>query len=336
MLSKNDKIKLGTFLIVAFALALLVLGAFAGLQLWERNSLYKTYYEESVAGLNVGSQVRLSGVQVGTVRKMRVDPKNVERVEITMALEPGTPVVETTRAHLVAQGLTGLKFIDLQEGKKDAKPMPPGWTIPAGKGLITRLTERAETITDNADDAIKNATTLLNAENRAKIERILTKSEALITNVDALTVELTKTLSVTRQLLEKNERSISITLQNAAVASGELQGVLKDTRRVIALGEQKIEKAQLELLIQGLIATNEVIQTSLSELDMKNISQSLTVLQGLVKQLTQGLGQNQEHLRSMLFNMRRTTDNLRDLSQELRDKPSRLVFEDKPEPRKLP
>lgn len=336
MLSKHDKVKLGTFLIVAAVLATLVLGAFAGLQLWERNDLYKVYYEESVAGLNVGSQVRLRGVQVGTVRKMRVDPKNVERIEVTVALEPKTPVMEDSRAHLVAQGLTGLKFIDLQEGTKNAKRLPVGSEIEIGKGLIAKLTDRADSISEKADDAVGNAATLLNEQNRQRIERILERSEHFIVTADALAVELTKTLATTRGLIEKNERAITTTLQNASVASGELQGLLRDGRKVIASGQEKLDQAQVGALVQGLIDTNSAVQLTLKELDLKSIVSVMLTLQGLVQQLTQTMGQNQEHLRAMLFNMRRTTDNLRDMSRELRDKPSRLVFEDKPEPRTLP
>ena len=336
MISKTDKAKLGIFLAASLALALVVLGAFAGLRLWDRTDHYTIYSQESVSGLNVGSQVRLRGVQVGTVRKMRVDPKDVEQIEITVSLTPGTPVMSDTRAFVVMQGMTGLKFVDLQEGTKAGKRLAPGSTIPIGQGLISKLSSQAETLSTNADDVVKGVAQLMNEDNRKRIERVLERSEQLVGHADELVVELTKTLATTRQFLEKNDAALSTTLTNAASASSELQGLVRDARQTVRLGNAQLEQVNVGPLLRGLMETNAMVQTSLQALDMKALASTLQTVQLLLQQLAQTMSQNQEHLRAMLFNMRRTTDNLRDLSRDLRDKPSRLVFEDKPEPRKLP
>ena len=51
-----------------------------------------TYMKESVAGLNLNAPVRYRGVEVGRVRKIALAPSNVEQVQLTLAIERGTPV----------------------------------------------------------------------------------------------------------------------------------------------------------------------------------------------------------------------------------------------------
>jgi len=81
---------------------------------------YHTYMKESVAGLNLNAPVRYRGVEVGRVKKITLAPGNVEQVELTLAIETGTPVKVDTVAILSTQGLTGIAFVDLTGGSRNA------------------------------------------------------------------------------------------------------------------------------------------------------------------------------------------------------------------------
>lgn len=336
MMSKTDKARLGVFLTVAAILLIGVLVAFAGLKLWDSSDHYFIYSTESVAGLNVGSQVRLRGVSVGTISAMRINPKNVEEIEIDIALKPKTPIMSNTRAVLTSQGMTGLKYIDLKFGTKDAKRLKPKSTIPAEPGLIAKLSNRADGLSKRTDDIVADVAKIVSGENRQRIERILDQSEKLVTNSNMLVVEMTKTLVVTREFIQKNEKPLSITIQNASVASRELPSIMREGRGVIAVARTKVDGVDVVPLLNGLVQTNQLVQAKINALDLNRIFTTLNTLQTLVVKLIGTMSQNQEQVRAMLYNLRRTTDNLKDLSRALKDKPSRLVFEDKPAPRKLP
>jgi phospholipid/cholesterol/gamma-HCH transport system substrate-binding protein len=106
--------------------------------------LYLTYMNESVAGLNLNAPVRYRGVEVGRVKKISLAPGNVEQVQVMMAIESGTPVKKDTVAILSTQGLTGIAFVDLTGGSRDApelktvtdEGMP---IIRSGPSLMVRL-----------------------------------------------------------------------------------------------------------------------------------------------------------------------------------------------------
>jgi len=75
------------------------------------------YFTGDVTGLGVGSAVRYRGVPVGTVRDIRLDPTNVEQVQVLMDVSADAPIKEDTIAQLALQGITGVAFIQLTGGQ---------------------------------------------------------------------------------------------------------------------------------------------------------------------------------------------------------------------------
>jgi phospholipid/cholesterol/gamma-HCH transport system substrate-binding protein len=105
---------------------------------------YQAYLRESVAGLNLNAPVRYHGVDVGRVRKIALAPGDVEQVQLTLALDRGTPVKTDTMAVLQTQGLTGIAYVELQGGSRDSPPLraregEPYPVIQAGPSLMVRL-----------------------------------------------------------------------------------------------------------------------------------------------------------------------------------------------------
>jgi phospholipid/cholesterol/gamma-HCH transport system substrate-binding protein len=105
---------------------------------------YLIYMKESVAGLNLNAPVRYRGVDVGRVRKIALAPGNVEEVQVTLAIESGTPVKVDTVAVLETQGLTGIAFVDLAGGGRDSPALQAREgedypVIQTGPSLMVRL-----------------------------------------------------------------------------------------------------------------------------------------------------------------------------------------------------
>jgi len=135
----------GVFVLV-FSAALIggVLWLSSGRSYGKSYDLYLTYMKESVAGLNLNAPVRYRGVEVGRVKKIALAPGNVERVQVTLAIESGTPVKVDTVAILSTQGVTGIAFVDLTGGSRDSSALiaEPGEEYPvirSGPSLMVRL-----------------------------------------------------------------------------------------------------------------------------------------------------------------------------------------------------
>ena len=69
-----------------------------------------------VGGLQVGSDVRISGINIGTVSRQSLD-QNTYEAEVTMVIDPKVSLPDDTVAAIVGDGLLGGKYVDLQPGR---------------------------------------------------------------------------------------------------------------------------------------------------------------------------------------------------------------------------
>lgn len=323
-------------MLVTIVVTAVVLVYMVGVRVESQSSEYHVYFTQSVTGLTPGSLVTLNGVRVGEVSSVKVNPKNVEQIKVMMSIDPETPVKVNTKAFLLGQGITGLKYIDLMESTNEAALLPSGEEIPAGKGLVDKLTDRADSLSKTTDDVASRIDHLTREENITRIDHILVQADELITNINQMSKELTKTLIVTRELLERNEAEIDRTIKNVSRASGEFDAVMREARLTLVTGRETLDAAQIDELIQGFTETNAVLRAKVEALDVASLTETFSTLQLLVVEMVKSLSTNQEQLRAMLFNMRQTTDNLKSLSRSLRDQPSQLIFDGQPEERELP
>ena len=76
-----------------------------------------------VGGLEMGADVRLNGIKVGSVTKIELDPDTyMALVELTIKNNIRLP--KDTRASVVDSGIMGDKYIRLEPGKDSQKLLP--------------------------------------------------------------------------------------------------------------------------------------------------------------------------------------------------------------------
>jgi len=108
------------------------------------NVAYHTYFDETVQGLDVGSPVKFRGVVLGSVGAIRIGPDR-KHVDVTLALDRQQTralgldhVKPEVRASLSTQGITGVKFIDIDLFDPVASPPPPLSFAPAENYIPAR------------------------------------------------------------------------------------------------------------------------------------------------------------------------------------------------------
>ena len=69
-----------------------------------------------VGGLNIGSDVRINGIKVGTVVGQRLDGENYD-AEVRMSLASDVKLPVDSTAIISSSGLVGDKFIKIEPGK---------------------------------------------------------------------------------------------------------------------------------------------------------------------------------------------------------------------------
>jgi phospholipid/cholesterol/gamma-HCH transport system substrate-binding protein len=78
---------------------------------------------DHIDGLNVGGDVRIAGVKVGTVTEQRIDPKTFSAI-VTLTVRNDIQLPKDSAASITSESLLGGKYISLSPGGDDADFKP--------------------------------------------------------------------------------------------------------------------------------------------------------------------------------------------------------------------
>ncbi len=92
---------------------------------------------DDASGLGPGSEVRMSGVKIGTVQRLELDPESYFAV-VTLNISDSIRLPRDTSARIIADGLLGSNFIALEPGG-DEEMIPPGDPINFTQGSINMV-----------------------------------------------------------------------------------------------------------------------------------------------------------------------------------------------------
>ena len=110
-----------TALTVAAAAVLGVLG-FQKINGMRQQAPLRIVFEGSASGLRKGGNVNFAGVQIGTIKSLKLD--NPRKVVALAMVDSSAPIRKDTVVGLEFQGLTGIAAISLTGGAATAPPVP--------------------------------------------------------------------------------------------------------------------------------------------------------------------------------------------------------------------
>jgi len=214
-------------LVGAFVLALgalliaILLWLAAGGAFQTRYDLYQATENESVAGLNLNAPVKFNGVDVGKVRAIHLDPLNPALVHLLFAIEHGTPIKVDTVAVLRTQGLTGIAYVELSGGAREAatlRAIPPNAypVIQTKPSLSARLENVLTSVLSKVDDTSASINAVLSPSNRAAFQAALADMAIVA-----------RTVAARKDAIDAGITSAARTFQNTAGASAQISPVVE-------------------------------------------------------------------------------------------------------------
>lgn len=109
--------------------------------------IYKLEMKESVTGLSQDSSVKLRGVDIGKVSEIRINPENIEEIEIFLKIKKDMPIKEDMIASTQMFGITGLLSINIEGGTNESKTLEPTEDyIPIIKTAPSFVTKLSDTV----------------------------------------------------------------------------------------------------------------------------------------------------------------------------------------------
>ena len=211
METRASYILVGSFVLGLVAALVGVAVWLAGIEFDKAPTKYLTYFTGNVTGLGIGSAVRYRGVPVGSVRDIRLDPNNVERVQVLMEVSVDAPIKEDTVAQLALQGITGVAFIQLTGGTRAAKRLiaVKGQTpiITSKQSLLQEVIGKLPQVVEKAVLVADRIGDLISKQNLDAISATLANLESFTASLGSQQGEL--------QLLLHDGRGAAIAIKDA-------------------------------------------------------------------------------------------------------------------------
>jgi phospholipid/cholesterol/gamma-HCH transport system substrate-binding protein len=135
---------------------------------------YDIYFSGTVTGLKEGSTVLYRGVPVGAVQSITLDPQNVEKIRITIAVKKSISIKKDAYASLEIQGITGIAYIQINGGTSAASNLEAnkGETrpvIPAKSSVFEQVTASLPVILNDISHTLEELRSLLSTDVRSAL-----------------------------------------------------------------------------------------------------------------------------------------------------------------------
>ncbi|HUN70709.1 MAG TPA: MlaD family protein [Steroidobacteraceae bacterium] len=292
----------GAFVLVVALGAALFVYWYSGTRVHRSYQRYEIYFNGSVSGLEQGAPVRYLGVRVGRVVEMRIDPRDAGRVEVTAAIESTTPISDRTLAELDLQGLTGLLYIDLQQTPKGAAASVPSLRYPvirAAPSQFDVFMGQLPRLSAAAGGVIQRLDRLLSDQNIADISRSLDN------------------LSQASSSLPQTVRSVNALLIQLRTATVELTATARSAHNLMDTAGP-----QVVAIVRRLNTMADNLSRATDQLDSM-----VAENRGDVRSFTRS---SLPEIESFVREGRAAAQDIRQLSESLRQNPSQLLYQPAP------
>ena len=310
---RSEQALVGLFVLVATAVLVGTVFAISGA--FGRSTHTFHSFVPFAGGIESGSGVRYSGgPKIGRVDRVRIDPQNPARIEITFKVQSDLPVKTDSRIKIMSMSPLGDNHLEILPGTSKAALAPDGSQLTAENYIDFNA------ITAQINDLGPHATELIATLNDRATELKVTVDRVN----DLLSVQnranLSATLANTRGMLEENRPALRATLQHINSVSEKLEPLLQDFQKTSAEANKAIDH------IDSLIGENRAdIRQAVAEL-----RRTLANTTDLTAHLNQTLDVNSENIDELLDNFRHVSENLKEFTNTIKSRPYTLIRSSNP------
>ncbi len=333
--------RVGAFSLAALALCLGVILALGGSRWFTRSTVLETYFDESVQGLDIGSKVKYRGVVLGQVTHIgftyeKYEPENPasnpkryvlveaavrpERVGIRKAWDDATrqrEIDKGLRIRLASQGLTGTNYLEMDYVDPASNaPLTIDWTpehfyVPSARSTVTQVVDAAE-------------------QTLSKIQHL--DLEAIVANMNKLLVSINRSVDAidasgisarTRSTLQQLD---SVPFAQIGLQARSLLAELRQTNRTL---QQTVGSPAWTGIAQDLQSTAAQMRSLTAD---PALTTMIVRAEQAARRVDQLIASRDSEMGDAIDNLLQVSENLRQFSAALRDRPSAVLLSSPPPP----
>jgi len=213
METRGHYVAVGAFVLTIVFLALVAVLWLGRFQLSTQYSRYDIYFTGTVTGLAPGAPVNYAGIRVGRVAAIRLNPENVEQIQVEVEVEAGTVIKADAVAGIDTNLLSGVSTIQITGGTNEAP------ILTAEKGQPYPVIQSV----------------------RSRLERVYSRLPRLLDRLIELTDSLNSVVD------EHNRKALAATLDNLRDSSGSLVDATKGIPEVTDEAKNTLKEAKITL-----------------------------------------------------------------------------------------
>ncbi len=296
--------KVGAFVLASLLILTSTVVYLANAQFRGGKVPYRTYLHYA-GGLEAGAPVLFGGIKAGSVTAVRPWLSDPTRIEILVELKEGTPVNQKSVAKLGSVSVMSEPALMVSTGTNDADRIAPGQTI-ASQEVVTldEIASKMAAVAGNANDLIVQV--------QGKLGGISGDARTLLANLNSvITGERPKIDHIADQLLALSQHADAViakvgpVIDHADSAIQNVNGAISDVREPIRMDLPEVQKT------------------------LQQAKYVLADMQGMVRA-------NDFKIDDTVENLRVATDNLDQLTEQLKQRPWSLIRIKQPKERKVP
>jgi ABC-type transporter Mla subunit MlaD len=297
-------------LFVLIAAALLIITVFSLTGFFNRGDvLYRAFFKNA-GGLRPGAEVRYAGgPPIGRIEDVRYDQHDTTRMEIVFRVKPDIPVKTDSVVVISSNSPLSDNFLGIVPGSKAAQRAPSGSALKSSEYVgfgdleaeLADLAPQARVLLDNLNQRIVELQTTV-----ARVNDVLN---------DKNRENLSASLGTVRGVLDENRQPLHSSITHFDDASARIAPLLDDLKKTNADAQKTINT------LEGTIAENRSdLRDSIVEL-----RHVLETANNVTDQLDRTLNANGENIDDILSNFRQASQNLRQFTETLKQRPYTLL-----------
>jgi phospholipid/cholesterol/gamma-HCH transport system substrate-binding protein len=296
--------KVGAFVLASLLILTSTVVYLANAQFRGSEVPYRTYLHYA-GGLEAGAPVLFGGIKAGSVTAVHPWPPDPTRIEILVQLKEGTPVNQKSVAKLGSVSIMSEPALLVSTGTNDANRIASGQAIPSQEVVtLDEIAAKMAAVAGNANDLIVQV--------QGELGGISGDARTLLVNLNSLTTgERPKVDRIADQLLALSQHADAVVAKVGPVVD-HADSAIQNVER--AIGEVR------EPIGMDLAAIQSTLQQA------KDV---LSDMQGMVRA-------NDFKIDDTMENMREATENLGQLTDQLKQRPWSLIRIKQPKERKVP
>ncbi len=274
-----NNIKLGIFVLAGLLFLVLLL-----YMIGKNRNLFGATYElkarfDNVQGLVTGNNIRFSGIEAGTVKKINILSDSVIEVIMIIQNRMQTIIKKNAFASIGTEGFVGNKVVNIIPSKENAAPANEGDILISKRSINTE--EMLETLYKTNEDVAEVAANLKITVQRINNSNGIWKlmDDTLIPN--QIKQSLTNIKSATKRT-DSFIDDLNIIIKNAENGKGLIGSILNDTTIFRNLKDAVINIKKVSIETDSLVLN---LKSTINEIS-ENINNGKGIIQHLLKDST--------------------------------------------------